>query len=102
MARTTVPFHYGFFSNALGGLVGRQPDLQLRFGNDGHYHFRYAPKNQGEAATLANAAQEIQEWLALFDIEPFRSRCEYGLLPRPQPGEEGRDFLDIVIVTRKK
>lgn len=50
----------------------------------------------------ASQVQEIQEWLTLFDVEPFRSRCEYGLLPRPQPGEEGREFLDIVIVTREE
>ena len=94
----TVPFDFGLFYNAMVGLLGREPDIQHCYGFDGIYRLRYEPKDNEEVSKFRTDVALLQRWLSLFEIIPFRSRCEYGRLAHPQKEEEGRDYLDIVIV----
>ncbi len=93
-----VPFHYGFFWHAMIGLLGRQPDTSHRHGWDGLYMFRYKPKDETEKRTFSEGSAKLREWLSMFELTPFSSRCEYGRLLHPEEGEEGKDYLDICIV----
>lgn len=97
MTIRTVPFHFGLFWHAMVALLGREPDENHCFGMDGVYKFRYEPKNALEKKKFAEAAATLQEWLGNFELTPLRSRCEYGRLPRPEKGEENKDYLDINI-----
>ncbi len=98
MSRQTAPFHYNLFYNALLNLIGREPETSHSLGYDGCYMFRFEARNETERRKFAECEHIIQEWLMLFDLIPFRSRCVYGLLPRPDTGQENKEYLDITIV----
>ena len=97
MRSSSAPFHYGLFWHAMISLLGREPDVSHRFGWDGTYTFRYEPKNDEEKKKFAASVGALQEWLSIFRLSIFRSRCEYGRLLNPQKGEENKDFLYICI-----
>jgi len=98
MTTRTVPFHYGLFYHAMISLIGREPDSSHRYGMDGTYMFRYEPKDATERKKLMEAASTLQEWLAIFELTPLKSHCEFGRLVRPQEDQVNKDYLDIVIV----
>ena len=98
MTTRTVPFHYGLFFNAMVALLGREPDQSNRMGWDGIYTLRYEPKDDTEKKKFAQDVGVLQEWLSLFELKSFQSRCEYGRLLHPSTSEEGKDYLDIRIV----
>lgn len=98
MTMRTVPFDYSFFYHAMVGLLGREPDTKYCGGLGGIYTFRYEPKDNEEVKKFSAYVMALQQWLSLFEIIPFRTRCDYGRLAHPQKEEEGRDYLDIVIV----
>ncbi len=97
MEQRTVRFNYGLFFNAMVNLIGREPDTSHRYGLDGYYSFRYEARDENEVRQLQEALSVLRDWLSLFELKPFHSRCEYGRLPHPNPGEEQKDYLDIVI-----
>ncbi len=97
MFRRTVPFNYGLFFNAMCNLIGREPDTVHRYGHDGIYIFRYEPKDDKEKLKLSESEVTLQEWLSIFELKLFKSRCEFGKLPRPSADEAGKDYLDIYI-----
>ncbi len=104
MTTRTVPFNYVMFYAAMVGLIGREPDKTRNYGGDGTYMFRYEPKDEGEAKQFAKETHTLREWLTMFDLIPFRSQCDYGYIPVPFPGEEGKVllFIDIVHVVDKE
>ena len=97
MTANTIQFHYGLFYHAMIALLGRVPDKKYCAGFDGYYTIRYEPKDEAEAKKFADDVAILQQWLGLFEITPLSSRCEFGRLVHPQPKEEGKDYLDIVI-----
>jgi hypothetical protein len=97
MSDQKVPFHYSFFNHALLQLIGREAESSHRFGYDGYYSYRFEARNETEKRKFAECEHIIQEWLMMFDLIPFRSRCVFGLLPRPDTGEENKQYLDIAI-----
>ncbi len=92
---TRIPFHFGLFSNAMVGLIGRDPDDQTCLGFDGFYDFRYQPKNDTERKELRQYAEILAKWLDMFDIQFSGSRCEYGKATPIQPNSE--DVLQVKI-----
>lgn len=98
MSPTLITFRHDLFYNAMVNLVGRAPDTRRDNSLDGRYTYCYKPKNAKEEELFALAVDTLQAWLGLFELIPFRSRCEYGRLPHPTKGEDGQDYLEIVIV----
>ncbi len=75
---TIGQFHYGLFSSAMVQLLGRDPDIPIRMGFDGFYHFVYKPKNKEEAEKFAGDACTLREWLRTFNLRWPDSKCEFG------------------------
>jgi hypothetical protein len=98
MTTRTIPFEYSLFWHAMIALIGREPDDAHRHGLNGIYTFQYESKDTLDAKNLADHAEILKEWLNLFEIMPLNSRCEFGRLLHPLPGQEGKDYLEIRIV----